>query len=287
MKIVRLERIEKIYNVKNELYALIGGENPTGSIKDVTVYGMLCEYKKAGRLTQGTTIVEATSGNTGISLSYYQKEFGYKAVIVMPKSMSVERRNKIAKYGAELFLVDGGMKECEKTAEELCEKTENSFVFSQFDCPYNPLAHYTVTAHLIYKTVPDADIFVAGIGTGGTITGCARYLKEKNGEIKIVGAEPFESPLLTKGYASSHLIQGIGANFVPKILDKSLIDDFEDVKGEDAINTAKIIRKEENLDVGYSSGASLAGAIDYLKRTNAENKKVVVVFPDKGDRYSW
>ncbi len=287
MKIVKLEKIEKKFNLNNDLYALIGGENPTGSIKDVTVFGMLNSYKKEGKLKPNATVIEATSGNTGISLAYYQKEFNYKALIVMPKSMSVERRNKIAKFGAELCLIDGGMRECEEKATLLSKEIENSFVFSQFDSPYNPQAHYDLTAPFIYEKTNDIDYLVAGIGTGGTITGTAKYLKERLPDIKIIGVEPFESPLLTKHFAAPHLIQGIGANFIPSILDQTLLDDVMDVSGKQSIELAKTIRTTELLDVGYSSGACLLGAIDFIKKVNPENKKFLLIFPDKGDRYEW
>ncbi|MCQ2741788.1 MAG: cysteine synthase family protein [Bacilli bacterium] len=286
MKIVRLKSIEKEFSSDNQLFAVLGKDNPTGSIKDVAVSRMLRAYKDEGKIKEDTTIIEATSGNTGISLSYFHKEFGYRCLIVMPESMSQQRRDMISKYGAELVLIKGGMAECEEYAEELSRKTPNSFVFSQFGSKYNPLGHYEVTGPLIEKEVPDVSYLFAGIGTGGTISGTGRYLKEK-GDCKVVGVEPFESPLLTKGKAGPHLIQGIGANFVPATLEKDYIDEVIDVKGQESIGMAKTIRNVENLDIGISSGAALLGALTYLKNNEIKGKKVVVVFPDKGDRYSW
>jgi len=286
MKIVKLDKINEIYKLNNNVYALLGLDNPTGSIKDVTVYNMLLEYKKNGLLKDNTTIIEATSGNTGISLAYYQKEFNYKALIVMPSSMSIERRNKIAKYGASLKLIDGGMEECERMAIEIQKEIPNSFVFSQFDSIYNPLAHYNVTGPFILNEIKTVDYLFSGIGTGGTISGTSKYLKE-NGKTRTIGIEPYESPLLTDGKANSHLIQGIGANFIPSVLDFNYVDSIIDVKGLEAIETSKIIRDKEKLDIGISSGAALKGLIDYIKKNKITNKNLIVIFPDKGDRYSW
>ena len=192
----------------------------------------------------------------------------------------------IQSYGAELCLINGGMAQCEEHAKELVKQIPNSFEFKQFDNPSNPKAHYLTTGPEIYKDLPEVDYFFAGIGTGGTLSGTGKYLKEKK-DIKVIGVEPFESPLLTKGVASSHLIQGIGANFVPNTYDKNIADDIVDVKGIEAINLAEFLRNFSDLDVGYSSGAALLGAINYLKDNRIKNKKIVIIFPDKGNRYSW
>jgi len=285
-KLVRLFEVEKQFNVGNALYAKVESTNPSGSVKDRAVYQMLLDYQKEGKLKEGTTVVEATSGNTGIALGFYSKVFGYNLIIAMPASMSQERRDMISSYGAELRLINGGMKQCEDYVEELVKELPNSFVFHQFDNPSNPKAHYLTTGPEILKDLPNVDYFFAGIGTGGTISGTGKYLKEK-GRVSVIGVEPFESPLLTKGTASGHLIQGIGANFIPKTYDASVVDDIEDVKGEEAIKMAKFLRNTGDFDVGYSSGAALLGAIKYLKEHNISNKNVVIIFPDKGNRYSW
>jgi len=287
MRIVRLNKIESKYELNNEVYALVNDDNTTGSIKDITVYNMLLEYKNSGMLKEGTTIIEATSGNTGISLAYYQKEFNYKALIVMPKSMSIERRLKIASYGAELYLTDGGMEESEVKAVELQKEIDNSFVFDQFNSKYNALAHYKVTGPYIYNDIKDLSYIFIGIGTGGTITGTSKYLKEKNKDIKVIGIEPYESPLINKGVSAPHLIQGIGANFIPSVLDLNYVDEVLDIKGNESIETAKEIRELEKLDIGISSGASLLALITYIKNNNINNKKLLAIFPDKGDRYKW
>lgn len=287
LKNKRLERIEQLYNSHNKIYAVLGSEMPTGSIKDVTVYGMLKSYKEEGKLVSGGTVIEATSGNTGIALAYYQKEFDYHCVIVMPSSMSKQRREMIQKYGAELVLVDGGMDACTNKANELVKSLKNAFIFNQFVSDYNPKAHYELTGPFIYENMPEITYLFAGIGTGGTISGCSKYLKEKNKNIMSIGIEPAESPLISKGLAGPHLIQGIGANFVPDTYKKDYVDSIVTVRGEEAILTSRVIRSEEKLDIGISSGAALKGALDYLKENEIENQTVVVIFPDKGDRYSW
>lgn len=285
-KLEKIEVITKMYNCNNEIYAKVEATNPSGSIKDRACYYMLTKLKERGILKDGGTVVEATSGNMGISLSYFQKELNYKAIIVMPASMSMERRMMIKSYGAELEIVSGGMADCKKVAIDIVNNTEGAILFRQFEDLNNPYAHYVNTAKEIYDVLTP-DYFFAGIGTGGTISGVGRFFKENNLPTKIIGVEPFESPLLTEGHAHPHLIQGIGANFVPDTLDLSLVDEVTTVKGEDAINMAKLIRKEENIDCGYSSGAALMAAINYLNNHNITGKKVVVIFPDKGDRYQW
>ena len=281
-KLVKLEVITKKYNCNNDIYAKVESTNPSGSIKDRACYYMLTKLKERGILKDGGTVVEATSGNMGISLSYFQKELNYKAIIVMPASMSMERRMMIKKYGAELEIVSGGMADCKKVSLDIVNNTEGAILFRQFEDLNNPYAHYINTAREIYnKFTPD--YFFAGIGTGGTISGVGKFFKENNLSTKIIGVEPFESPLLTEGHAHPHLIQGIGANFIPDTLDRSVIDEITTVKGEEAINMAKLIRSDENIDCGYSSGAALLAAINYLNANNITGKKVVVIFPDKGN----
>lgn len=285
-KLVKLDKILKEFDCVNNIYAKVEATNPSGSIKDRACYYMLKQDKETGILKDGGIVVEATSGNMGISLSYFQKELNYKAIIVMPSSMSVERRTMIQKYGATLELVDGGMAQCKIRAKEIVDSTPGAIMFRQFEDSNNAIAHYLYTAREI-ESVVDADYIFAGIGTGGTISGIGRFYKEQKKDTKVIGVEPYESPLLTKGEAHPHLIQGIGANFVPNILDLKVVDGLTTVKGEDAILMAKKIRELEEIDCGYSSGAALAAAINYLKLHNIVGKNVVVIFPDRGDRYSW
>lgn len=285
-QLVRLEKIEKKYKLSNFLYAKLENSNPSGSIKDRAVYQMLLDLKEANKLASSTTIIEATSGNTGISLGYFKEEFGYKLIIVMPESMSQERRNMISGYGAELVLIKGGMQESEDFAVELVKKTENSILFDQFNNKSNVKGHYLTTGPEIINGLPNPDYLFAGIGTGGTITGTGAYLKEKS-DCKIIGVEPAESPLLTKGVSGPHLIQGIGANFVPPLLDKNVVDDIVTVKEKYARKYAKSLRKLQQIDVGLSSGAALNACINYIKENKISGKNIVVIFPDKGDRYKW
>jgi len=280
-------RLVKLHYSSNNIYCLLGLDNPTGSIKDITVKGMLDSYKKDGSLLDNSTIIEATSGNTGISLAYYQKEYKYKAIIVMPSSASKERRKMIENYQGELVLVDGGMKECEAKVQELISSIPNSFIFNQFSSLYNPMSHYNLTGPEIYSQLKKIDYLVAGIGTGGTISGTAKYLKEKIKELKVIGVEPLQSPLLTKGVSGPHKIQGIGANFIPLAYQKEYVDEIIDVDDNEAIEMAIITRNRDNLDIGISSGACLLGALTYLEENNIINKNIVCIFPDKGDRYSW
>lgn len=285
-KLIRLTRIEEKYNLNNFIYAKLENSNPSGSIKDRAVYQMLIDYQKEGRLNSNTTIIEATSGNTGISLGYYKNEFDYKLVIVMPESMSKERREMISNYGAELVLTKGGMQESENYAVELVKKTKNSILFDQFNNKSNVIGHYKTTGPEIIEELPEIDYLFAGIGTGGTITGTGKYLKEKS-NCKIIGVEPEESPLLTKGVSGPHSIQGIGANFLPPLLDKNVVDEVVDVKGGNAEIRAKSIRNLEQIDIGLSSGAALEACIKYIKENEISDKNIVLIFPDKGDRYKW
>ena len=286
-ELVELVNIEKKFNLSNHIYAKVENTNPTGSIKDRTAFNMLMDYKEKGMLKNGTVVVEATSGNTGISLAYFSKELGYSAIIVMPDNVSIQRKEIIESYGGKVILVSGGMKECNEKAEQLIKENKNSFIFGQFDNLSNPMAHYKTTGPEIYKQCPYVDCIFAGAGTGGTISGIGKFIKEKNPDIKIVAIEPLESPLLTKGVSGPHLIQGIGANFVPKTLLKEYIDEVVTVEGKASIEMARTIRAEEKLDIGISSGAALLGALNYLKQNNLNGKNIVVIFPDKGDRYSW
>ena len=284
--LVKLSKIKEQFNLSFDIYAKVEGYNPTGSIKDRAVYQMLLDDYESKRINKDTVIIEATSGNTGIALAYFGSKFNNKVIIVMPNSMSKQRRDMIASFGAELVLVQGGMKECNEKALELHKSLQNSIIFGQFEHKSNPKAHYLFTAPEIVNQLPSVKYVFAGIGSGGTISGIAKYIKENNLDIKIIGIEPNESPLITKGYSSSHLIQGIGANFIPKILDLDNIDKVITVKGEDSIKMAKLINELENISVGYSSGAALLASIYYCKENNIKDD-VAVIFPDKGDRYSW
>lgn len=284
-QLVELKKIEQKFRINSKIFGKVENSNPTGSIKDRTVFNMLTEYiKKYGNL-DNFTIVEATSGNTGISLAFFASVFNYKCVIVMPTSASVQRREIIANYGAELVLVQGGMKECNEKAKEIIDSTPNSFIFDQFNQESNWMAHI-MTANELDEQNKDFQYIFAGIGTGGTATGLATYFQTLRPSVKVIGIEPEESPLLTKGFAGPHLIQGIGANFVPSILNTHILGDIVDVKGLEAIEMAKEIRSLEGIDVGISSGAALLGAIKYIKEKNISDD-VVVIFPDRGDRYTW
>lgn len=277
-----LQLLKEIDTFNNDVFIKDESTNPSGSIKDRTVYGMLEYYREIGKLHNGCTIIEATSGNTGISLSFFQKEFGYHAIIVLPKSASLKRRELIAKYGATLELVEGGMKECKERSNEILKSISNSFIFDQFNCLAN-FESQKSTGNEIIEELPLVDYVFAGIGTAGTITGIKSTLLDK--KTKVIGVEPSESPLLTKGFANPHKIEGIGANFVPPLLDNAKPDDIIDVSYDDAIYMAKELNKK--YYVGISSGAALAGAINYIKEHKLTNKKIVVIFPDKGDRYVW
>lgn len=286
-KIQRLTMIEKLLKINNKLFAKIENSNPSGSIKDRPVYYILNILKEKGFFDKETTIVEATSGNTGISLSYYANVFHYRAIIVMPKTMSKERQKMITDYGAKLRLIDGGMKECENECLLIKQSVDNCIIFDQFNNLNNPLSHYLTTGNEIIKECKDINYLFAGIGTGGTISGIGKRLKQYNKSIKIIGVEPKESPLLTKGECGAHFIQGIGANFVPKTLDMNFVDDVVDVDSHKSIEMARLIRKEEKLDVGISSGAALLAAINYIQTNKIHDQNIVIIFPDKGDRYEW
>ncbi|MDY0399531.1 MAG: cysteine synthase family protein [Bacilli bacterium] len=285
--IQQLSNIEKHFNLKCHLFAKLEKENPAGSVKDRAVMEILKDYQEKGVIHPGSTIIEATSGNTGISLSAFGKELGYHIIIVMPASMSLQRRELIKSYGAELEIIDGNIQQCKDRAVELNQQIPNSIIFGQFEHPANVLAHFRHTAPEIQIQVPDVTYVIAGFGTGGTITGIGRYFKANNKTVKVVGVEPKQSPLVTEGYANKHKIQGIGANFIPPILDQKMVDDFIAVDDEEAIQMAKLIYELEGLFVGISSGAALLGAINYIKKYNLEGEKIVIIFPDGGERYSW
>lgn len=268
----------------NHIYIKDESQNPTGSIKDRAVFQMLIDAKEQGKLVDHPTIIEATSGNTGISLGFYQKDFDYDAIIVMPTSVSLGRRRLIEQYGAKLVLVDGGMKECKEKAEALLQEIPNSFLLDQFNNLSNPRAHYLHTAREIQLDCPPITHVFVGIGTGGTITGIGKFFEKR--VVDVIGIEPKESPLLTQGVAGPHLIQGLGANFIPSILDRELIKDIVDVAGEDAIKMARYLNKH-GFHNGISSGAAMAGCLSYLKENDIHKAVAVVVFPDSEDRYEW
>lgn len=269
------------------LYAKLEKQNPAGSIKDRAAYQMLLDYIDQGLIQKGSTIIEPTSGNTGIALACLSNYFGFHCIIVLAESMSIQRRELIQAYGAELALVKGGMKECIEKAEELKKSIPGSIIFGQFVNPSNPKAHYLNTAKEILEDLPEVDVIVAGIGSGGTVSGLGRYFKENKPSVEIIGVEPASSPLLTKGHAGAHKIQGIGANFIPENYIAKYVDRVETVEDDDAINMAKEIVRKEGYLVGISSGASLAKAIELSKRKEYQGKKIVAIFPDTGERYSW
>lgn len=286
--LLELSHIEKEYDLQAKVLAKLEYFNPAGSVKDRVARPIIDDAESKNLLKDGATIIEATSGNTGIGLACVGCARGYKVVIVMPETMSVERRKLMLAYGASLVLTDGakGMKGAIDKANELHEQIEGSILAGQFVNSANPKAHYETTAPEIWRdTDGNVDVFVAGVGTGGTITGVGRYLKEKNPNVKIVAVEPFSSPVLSKGVSGAHKIQGIGAGFVPKVLDTSVYDEVIAVKDEDAFETAREVGKKEGVLVGISSGAALFGALQVAKRPEYAGKNIVVLLPDTGDRY--
>ena len=287
--LVRLSNIEKKYNLNTVLLAKLEYFNPAGSIKDRVALFMINEAEKSGKLKPNSTIIEPTSGNTGIGLAAVGSSRGYKVILTMPESMSIERRNLLKAYGAEIVLTDAkaGIAGAIDKANEIAKNTENSFIAGQFSNPANILAHYSTTGPEIWNdTEGNVDAIFAGIGTGGTISGIAKYLKEQNINIKIYGFEPVTSPLITKGVSGTHGLQGIGANFIPDNLDMSVVDCVLTVSETQAFDMCKDIAKSEGLLVGITSGASVAAAINTIKATNDfDNKTIVAILPDTGMRY--
>ena len=286
--LLQLGNYGKKHGLGANLLAKVEAINPGGSAKDRVAKRMVEDAERAGILREGATIIEPTSGNTGIGLAVMAAARGYRAIIVMPDTMSMERRLLMTAFGAELVLTEGqkGMAGAIERAEELAKEIPDSFIPGQFDNPSNPAAHYDSTGPEIYEdTDGKVDIFVAGIGTGGTITGVGRDLKEKNPAVKIVGVEPASSPLLTKGTAGPHGLQGIGANFVPSILDRSVIDEIMTVTDEEAYETGRELARTEGLLAGISAGAAAFAAAELAKRPENAGKNIVVLLPDTGDRY--
>ncbi len=286
--LLRLRHVEEAEGLKACLIAKLEYFNPAGSVKDRIAKAMLDDAEKAGKLNKDSVIIEPTSGNTGIGLASVAASRGYRMILTMPETMSVERRRLMKAYGAEIALSPGseGMKGAIALAEKIASETPNAFIPGQFVNPANPKAHYETTGPEIYRdTQGDIDFFVAGVGTGGTISGTGRYLKEKKPEIRIVAVEPASSPVLSEGHGGPHKIQGIGAGFVPKTLDTSVYDEIIPVANEDAFETGKKLGKLEGFLAGISSGAALYAAIQLAKRPENEGKTIVVLLPDSGDRY--
>ena len=286
--LVSLQNFAKDKDAQAEICAKLECFNPAGSVKDRAALYMIKDAEAKGLLKEGSVIIEPTSGNTGIGLAAVAAHKGYKVILTMPDTMSVERRNLLKAYGAEIVLTEGelGMKGAIKKAQELLGEYKDSFMPSQFENAANAQAHFETTGVEIYEdTDGKVDIFVAGVGTGGTLTGVAKYLKSKNPQVKIVAVEPKKSPLLSGGEAGAHGLQGIGANFVPDILDKAVIDEVLPVLEEDAFKTCRELSRTEGYLVGISSGAALFAALEVAKRQENRGKRVVVLLPDTGERY--
>lgn len=286
--LLEFTNVEKKLGLSAKVIGKLEYLNPAGSVKDRVAKFMIDEAEKSGKVNKDTVIIEPTSGNTGIGLASVASARGYKVIIVMPDSMSAERQLILKAYGAELVLTDGskGMAGAIEKANELAKEFSNSFIPGQFDNFDNPKAHFNSTGPEIYDDMDgNVDFFVAGIGTGGTISGCGEFLKSKNQNIKIVGVEPFDSPVLTEGKSGSHKLQGIGAGFIPKVLNTKIYDEIIKVKTEEAYETARMIGVMEGVLVGISSGAAVFAAIELAKRSENKGKNIVVLLPDTGDRY--
>ena len=282
-----LTNIEKELGLEAKIVAKLEYFNPAGSVKDRIAKEIIEQAEKAGKIKPGAVLIEPTSGNTGIGIASIAASKGYRAILTMPETMSVERRNILKAYGAEIVLTDGakGMKGAIAKAEELAKEIENSFIPSQFDNPANPEAHFKTTGPEIWNdTDGNVDYFIAGVGTGGTLSGTGEYLKQQNKNIKVVAVEPATSPVISKGVAGPHKIQGIGAGFIPKNL-HDVYDKVIPVENEDAFEYGKLISRKEGILVGISAGAALRAAVEIAKRPESKGKTIVVIFPDSGDRY--